>query len=316
MTSQQQFNTPHDQQQHATVGDFAVQMAIHTAFSFTRRAILSPLFRIAILMTTEGELVRQGRISPAGFGGILGCVTRIYCTEGPLAFWRGLLSDAALAVPSSIAEELGTDLVNNSLHGVIAGRADDMSQIGLLTVSLGATALLSQVTSVINDPIQTVMTCFMGDVAGPDDSETPQFQFPGAWAATKAIYRSNGVSGFFRGVALNAVSSITYRGSYYYMLHLFFTALPREVQVKYGMWIARVTSLLAGFVAQPVEVVRRRLMLTAGGQKGYTGVCDCVRTIVREEGMSGLWKGLKVRLLMTTAGFVVSLLTASGQVDE
>ena len=42
----------------------------------------------------------------------------------------------------------------------------------------------------------------------------------------------------------------------------------------------------------PADVIKTRLQVAArAGQTSYTGVIDCFRKIMREEGFKALWKG-------------------------
>eukprot|EP01048_Picozoa_sp_COSAG05_P010842 COSAG05_NODE_980_length_6311_cov_21.873632_3_plen_100_part_00 len=44
-------------------------------------------------------------------------------------------------------------------------------------------------------------------------------------------------------------------------------------------------------IATPMELVRSRLQVqTKGGEKSYTGNVDCVRRILRTEGVAGLYR--------------------------
>jgi len=55
------------------------------------------------------------------------------------------------------------------------------------------------------------------------------------------------------------------------------------------------TGCMAVGCAQPTDVVKVRMQAqntSVGGSKRYTGTFNAYRTIVREEGVKGLWKGL------------------------
>lgn len=287
-----------------SLGDFFAQVTVQMVATFVRRTIFAPTVRLSVLMTTEGELVRQEKIPKSGFGGWTGCIKRIYVQEGPLAFFRGLLTDAVFALPSTVAEEVCSSVVSSVVQNALGERVHSMSQLAILTASLGATAAVSQVTAVLNDPIQTVMTKLYADVT----NEEGKFQYTGATAVFKDTYSRGGIGGFFRAISINAISSLAYRGSYYYIIHLFMSAMTQEQQMKHGMLVSRLVSLLSGFVAQPVEVVRRRLMLAAAGEKQYNGVVDCVQSIIRDEGIFALWSGLQVRLVITAVGFAFAII--------
>jgi hypothetical protein len=296
--------------------EFMMQLAIHGAFSFGRRVLLAPVTRVATLLTVEGELVRQGRIekqdSHSGFGGIIGCIKHIYIREGPYGYFRGVWTEAVASVPCTIVEEMASSLVSRAVEGILGERAAGMPQVSLLLWSIAASAAVAQISSVVHDPTQTVVTCLLGDTVPPPAegiNESPSaYKFKGARNVASTIYKRHGASGFFRGVSLAAGASIAYRGSYYLLLHMFLSNMSPQAQSVYGIWFARVLAVIAGLAAQPIEVVRRRLMLTAGeDEPPYKGVVDCVRTIIRTEGAMTLWSGFRVRMLFTLAGFALSV---------
>lgn len=67
-------------------------------------------------------------------------------------------------------------------------------------------------------------------------------------------------------------------------------------------------AIVADVLTQPLEVVSRRLVLTASDEKDerrYAGVMDCARTIVREEGVTALWSGLRFRLMVSVASIAI-----------
>lgn len=81
------------------------------------------------------------------------------------------------------------------------------------------------------------------------------------------------------------------------------TFLPRLAvlgTVTFTQWerhpTAKVLSFLAGMPAAslvtPADVIKTRLQVAArAGQTTYSGVIDCFRKILREEGPKALWKG-------------------------
>lgn len=78
------------------------------------------------------------------------------------------------------------------------------------------------------------------------------------------------------------------------------------------------SAALVSFVAFPTEVVRVRLQAQemTGAEAGmssqhrkYTGVYDAFRTILRVEGISGLYRGLSASLVRTVPNSAIGLLT-------
>lgn len=81
----------------------------------------------------------------------------------------------------------------------------------------------------------------------------------------------------------------------YRSLHLYFSVVSVSsftrsfVQIKCGFLLKGVP---AASLVTPADVIKTRLQVAArAGQTTYSGVIDCFRKILREEGPSALWKG-------------------------
>ncbi|KAK4601647.1 hypothetical protein RGQ29_010985 [Quercus rubra] len=58
---------------------------------------------------------------------------------------------------------------------------------------------------------------------------------------------------------------------------------------------------ITGAITTPLDVIKTRLMVQ-GSANQYKGICDCVRTIVKEEGSHALLKGIGPRVLWIGIG--------------
>ncbi|MEQ2217313.1 hypothetical protein XENOCAPTIV_004849, partial [Xenoophorus captivus] len=66
----------------------------------------------------------------------------------------------------------------------------------------------------------------------------------------------------------------------------------------------------AASLVTPADVIKTRLQVAArAGQTTYSGVVDCFRKILREEGFSALWKGAGARMCRSSPQFGVTLVT-------
>ncbi|XP_043361215.1 calcium-binding mitochondrial carrier protein Aralar1 isoform X5 [Dermochelys coriacea] len=66
----------------------------------------------------------------------------------------------------------------------------------------------------------------------------------------------------------------------------------------------------AASLVTPADVIKTRLQVAArAGQTTYTGVIDCFRKILREEGPSAFWKGAIARVFRSSPQFGVTLVT-------
>ncbi|KAJ0087040.1 hypothetical protein Patl1_07981 [Pistacia atlantica] len=58
---------------------------------------------------------------------------------------------------------------------------------------------------------------------------------------------------------------------------------------------------ITGAVTTPLDVIKTRLMIQ-GSAKQYKGICDCVQTVIREEGVATLFKGMGARVVWIGIG--------------
>uniref|UniRef100_A0A8C7L1D6 Solute carrier family 25 member 12 n=1 Tax=Oncorhynchus kisutch TaxID=8019 RepID=A0A8C7L1D6_ONCKI len=66
----------------------------------------------------------------------------------------------------------------------------------------------------------------------------------------------------------------------------------------------------AASLVTPADVIKTRLQVAArAGQTTYTGVTDCFRKIMHEEGFRALWKGAGARMCRSSPQFGVTLVT-------
>lgn len=66
----------------------------------------------------------------------------------------------------------------------------------------------------------------------------------------------------------------------------------------------------AASLVTPADVIKTRLQVAArAGQTTYSGVIDCFRKILQEEGHRALWKGAGARVFRSSPQFGVTLVT-------
>ncbi|RNF00267.1 ADP/ATP mitochondrial carrier protein [Trypanosoma rangeli] len=306
-------------------GDVMIDMAASIFGVVLQRAVMAPSYRVTVLAAVEGELVREGRLPPTGFGGIIGCVRRVYAKEGLRSFFRGFLTDAVLAVPSAMMEEMSSSLVSAAVEAMLPVDAVQNMPVWVYVVlSLTSTSTAVLLATPVTGLHNTIVTNYVGDIVAPhadadagkanknakegngveehEEATEESYKYDSATETAASIRKRCGFRGFYYGLGLDAMAVFMYRGTYYYGLQF----LPVMLQEKYPYAVARSLAIVAGCITQPFEVISRRMQLTASSGKGrYRNMVDCARTIVAEEGYRGLWAGLRARLLVTCVGMVV-----------
>ncbi|CAL9692036.1 unnamed protein product [Knipowitschia caucasica] len=128
-----------------------------------------------------------------------------------------------------------------------------------------------------------------------------QKQFTGIWQCAKTTFLKEGVSGFYKGLALPIAtiamtSSVTF-GVYRNCLQCL-SQLKGGANSRVDVWLAG----MAGGIAQtsvmsPGDLVKVRLQCQTEAKRGgpvkpkYSGPIHCLLSIVKEEGVRGLYRG-------------------------
>lgn len=128
--------------------------------------------------------------------------------------------------------------------------------------------------------------------------------YPNFGAAVSTIWRSEGPLGFYSGWAPTVSRNLPFVVICFCSFDAMQKRLLRDrpdgaVLTTTENLCAGVTSaLIGGLVTQPIDVVKTRLMTQAAvqGAVPYTGVADCVRTMMATEGAGIFFAGLRVRM--------------------
>ncbi|KPI84993.1 ADP/ATP mitochondrial carrier-like protein [Leptomonas seymouri] len=328
-------------QNQLSPADFALDMVIRASFDLIQRSLAAPLDRVMVLTAVEGELVRQGRLPPGGFHGIRRLYQHLWRKEGARGLLRGVMADAVLTLPSGFVDSVATTAVFVCLQRVIpTSVAEQMSTPVVVALSLAATSAAVWVATPYNAIRKTIMTNYMADIVAPvavaptekskgqkkdkrqqgDPEEGTEgdavegeeaYRYATATDTVRQIYSRKGWRGFYRGAAVEPVTVCAYRGLYL----IASVVVSERLQMSHPYVVARGLAILADIITQPLEVVSRRLVLTASDEDEshrYNGVVDCARTIVREEGVAALWSGLRFRLMVSGASIAIRWIYIAG----
>ena len=72
--------------------------------------------------------------------------------------------------------------------------------------------------------------------------------------------------------------------------------------------VAQVATNAAGVASYPFDTVRRRLMMTSGGKKLYSGTVDAFVKIYQQEGAGAFFKGAFSNILRGVGGALVLIM--------
>lgn len=255
-------------------------------------------------------------------------------TEGIKGLWKGLPPTLVGVVPARSVYFL-TYATAKATYGAALGSDHHAG------VHMASAATAGAVTTTLTNPIWLVKTRMqIQDAALVTAAKTgggaPNFYYSSSLDAFKQIYAKEGLKGFMKGL------SASYLGISEGVLNimLFEQGKLFAVYVKTGLQAAQVRTasdhlsplemfiigafarLIATTTTYPHEVLRTRLreQTSSGSTAKYRGLAHAARTIVAEEGLRGMYRGMvphvvrvvpSSAIMFTTYESVVKLLNDS-----
>mmetsp|Transcript_10676 Transcript_10676/g.21020 ORF Transcript_10676/g.21020 Transcript_10676/m.21020 type:complete len:304 (-) Transcript_10676:415-1326(-) len=172
-------------------------------------------------------------------------------------------------------------------------------------------------TTVALHPLDLIKTRFQVDETSQRGTfkERLQARLRGATRAvestiltTRQIQHEDGFRGLYRGLVPAVVGSSASWGFYFYFYEQFKGLASQSLAPgeRLSPWQYLGTSALAGSLTtlftNPVWLVKTRLELQTPGNEYYRGFTHAFTTIVREEGVMGLYRGIIPALILVSNG--------------
>lgn len=292
-------------------------MAGFCAGAFSKTAV-APIERVKLLMQLQNSLQQKEYRNKSAWQ-----VTKtVYTQQGLLAFWRGNMPNLLMQAGSSslnfmLMDFFKSEVVNPIMIYTMQLPSKRSTQQRKHRRSLWSSflsgGLAGATATTILYPIAFLRTRLAMDVGV--NTETRQYP-RGMRDAFCSTFKTDGVRGLYQGYGIALVGGIIYRA-----LHLGgYDALKTEI-IRYNsthsntttpqlLWMERIAaaqcvSLAAALCMYPVDSVRRRLMMQAGipeNERLYRNSLDCIRVILRQEGMRGFYLGLGPNLVRSVGG--------------
>ncbi|KAJ1428368.1 mitochondrial carrier domain-containing protein [Ochromonadaceae sp. CCMP2298] len=283
------------------VADFAAG-GISGAIAKTGTA---PIERVKLIIQTQDANPRIHSGEVARYTGIVNCFTRVYSEQGLGAFWRGNFTNVIRYFPTQAFNFAFKDSIKALFPKT---SPQDFAKFLAVNVASGGLAGAGSLTIVY--PLDYARTRLASDVGSGQKS------FNGLADCLLKTVRSSGVRGLYNGFGVSVVGIIPYRGVYFGMYDSLMGINPlRNKHNLIGLGtkfaIAQTTAITAGYASYPFDTIRRRLQMQSEKPKSewyYKGTADCLKKIVRDEGMSALFKGAGANALRTVGSALVLVL--------
>uniref|UniRef100_A0A8C7PGQ7 Solute carrier family 25 member 12 n=1 Tax=Oncorhynchus mykiss TaxID=8022 RepID=A0A8C7PGQ7_ONCMY len=223
------------------------------------------------------------------------CAKKVLRYEGFFGFYRGLLPQLIGVAPEKAIKLTVNDFVRDKF----TGKGDTIPFAA--EVLAGACAGGSQV--VFTNPLEIVKIRLQ--VAGEITT--------GPRISALSVIRDLGLFGLYKGAKACFLRDIPF-SAIFFPVYAHTKAQFADEQGRLGAFQLLAAGAIGGIPAAslvtPADVIKTRLQVAArAGQTTYTGVTDCFRKIMHEEGFRALWKGAGARMCRSSPQFGVTLVT-------
>jgi solute carrier family 25 (adenine nucleotide translocator) protein 4/5/6/31 len=134
-------------------------------------------------------------------------------------------------------------------------------------------------------------------------------EFKGLADCLVKIFKSDGPIGLYRGFFVSVQGIIIYRAAYFGMFDtakMVFTPEGKKLNFFMAWMIAQIVTVGSGILSYPWDTVRRRMMMQSGRKDIlYKNTWDCAVKIVKNEGISAMFKGALSNVFRGTGGALV-----------
>ncbi|KAI8388185.1 mitochondrial carrier domain-containing protein [Radiomyces spectabilis] len=271
------------------------------------RTVVSPVERMKILFQVQGP-------GPGAYEGVFPTLARMWREEGLMGFMRGNGTNVIRIVPYSASQfaayeqcktllmepgKTELDTPRRLVAGAVAG-----------VVSVACTYPLDIVRTRLSVQSAMMQNSIRNNTINPGE------KLPGIWTTMKTIYKTEGgLFGLYRGLwpttlgvaPYVSVSFTSYEGLKPYLV----TKDGQEPSAVGRLVCGALAGTIAQTITYPLDVLRRRMQMTgmASVNYKYKGTWDATRTIIRQEGIRGMYRGMIPNYLKVAPAIGVSFVT-------
>ncbi|KAM9307829.1 electrogenic aspartate/glutamate antiporter SLC25A13, mitochondrial [Gastrophryne carolinensis] len=298
------YNLAEAQRQLQGSGEVSRTVLVQVAESAYRFALGSIAGAVGATAVYPIDLVKtrmQNQRSTGSFVGELmyknsfDCFKKVLRYEGFFGLYRGLLPQLLGVAPEKAIKLTMNDFVRDKF------RIKDGSVPLLAEILAGGCAGGSQV--IFTNPLEIVKIRLQ--VAGEITT--------GPRVSALTVLRDLGFFGLYKGAKACFLRDIPFSAIYFPCYAHMKSAFSNEdgsVSPGYLLLAGAIAGMPAASLVTPADVIKTRLQVAArAGQTTYSGVIDCFRKILREEGHRALWKGAGARVFRSSPQFGVTLVT-------
>nr|ASM46968.1 uncoupling protein 1 [Tapirus indicus] len=241
--------------------------------------ITFPLDTAKVRLQIQGECQTSSALR---YKGVLGTITTLAKTEGPMKLYSGL--------PAGLQRQISFASLRIGLYDTVqefftTGKETTASLGSKISAGLttgGVAVFIGQPTEVVKVRLQA-----QSHLHGPKP------RYTGTYNAYRIIATTEGLTGLWKGTIPNLTRNVIINCTELVTYDLMKEALVKNKLLADDVPCHFVSAVIAGFcttvLSSPVDVVKTRFVNSPPGQ--YTSVPNCAMTMLTKEGPSAFFKG-------------------------
>jgi len=278
---------------------FLIDLASGGTAAAVSKTAVAPIERVKLLLQVQDA--SSSIAADKRYKGIIDVLVRVPKEQGFASLWRGNLANVIRYFPTQALNFAFKDTYKKLfLDGVDKKKqfwrffAGNLASGG----AAGATSLCFVY------PLDFARTRLAADVGKGSTRE-----FKGLADCLIKIAKSDGPIGLYRGFFVSVQGIIIYRAAYFGMFDtakVAFQSGDKKLNFFAAWGIAQVVTITSGIMSYPWDTVRRRMMMQSGRKDIlYKNTLDCAVKIIKNEGMTAMFKGAGSNVIRGTGGALV-----------
>ncbi|XP_029577057.1 mitochondrial glutamate carrier 1 [Salmo trutta] len=244
------------------------------------------------------------------------CLIKTIKSEGYFGMYRGAAVNLTLVTPEKAIKLAANDFFRQHLskdgqkltllREMLAGCGAGTCQV-IITTPMEMLKIQLQDAGRIEAQRKLMSQAAVGDPGGPVELRSHT-----AMQLTRELLRSQGIAGLYKGLGATLLRDVPFSIIYFPLFANLNSLGGRGADGPAPFYVSFASGCIAGSTAavavNPVDVIKTRIQtMTRGSQEDtYSGVTDCIRKILRQEGPSAFLKGAYCRALVIAPLFGIA----------
>merc|ERR1712046_413752 len=284
-------------------GNPLVNLAAGGISGAVAKTITAPLEKVKLAIQTQDSNPKILSGEMKRYTGMGDCFKRHISEIGATSLWRGNVANCIRYVPTAACNPMFKDTIKGIFPKY--NKNTDFAMFAVTQVSSGA--LAGGVTNTLVYPLIYVRT-----VLGADLGKVKKYT--GMADCLMKTAKEGGFLSLYNGIVPSSVGIVVYRGVQFGLQDIIKAFNPWQQEVSpIGLLskfiVAQIAVSVSGIAAYPFDTMQRRLQIEASKPKSeqiYSGMADCCKKIMKNEGAAGFFKGAFANILRG-AGAAITL---------